>query len=581
MKKEILIYTGLIGMGVLAAKQPNVLFILTDDQGWGDVSIHGNPIINTPTLDMLYSKSVVLNNFYVSPLSAPTRASLLTGRYHLSTGVSSVQSGLENMRAEETTLAELFKSKGYATGCFGKWHNGTYFPLTPNGQGFDDFVGFCCGHWANYFDPILQKNEKIIRGKGYISDIFADEAIRFINENKENPFFCYLPFNTPHSPFQVPDEYFNRYDHIKASTPEKRNGLACIYGMVENIDYNISRVLNHLDSLKIRENTIIIFMSDNGPVHIERYNGGMRGMKGQTHEGGVRVPCYINWQGKLNHKIINQVTTHIDILPTLMELCSITNYTTAFPLDGIDLTPLILGNITNIPYRQIFTHRMQNTLVPFLGAVRTPTHRLIVNRDSLLLFDIMNDPQEKNNLYAKEFELGNQLLNNYMNWFNCVKGGVNTNFKVPVGYLPAPQVRIPAPEGKMHGKLKCYGYPNQNWVNHFTTEADSLTFELDVVENGLYEVAIQFTNTSYNNNTKITAQIHNTNISKGLPSFYPESVPSPDRMKRVEAYEQTWATISLGKIDLSKNNHKLKVFVENASSTNSVEIKTIYINRLK
>ena len=224
---------------------PNVLLILTDDQGWGDLGVHGNPIIQTPVLDDFARKGVEVKNFYVSPLCAPTRASLLTGRYHLRTGTRWVSDGLENMNPEEVTLAEMFKSAGYATGCFGKWHNGAHFPFHPNQQGFDEFIGFCAGHWNNYFNTTLQHNGEPFPTEGYITDVLTDEAIKFIEQSGDEPFFCYVPYNVPHGPFQVPDQYFDKYynqlDTMQDET--ERNKLAAVYGMCENMDANIGRLL--------------------------------------------------------------------------------------------------------------------------------------------------------------------------------------------------------------------------------------------------------------------------------------------------------------------------------------------------
>jgi len=444
-----------------AERHPNVLLILTDDQGWGDVRANGNPLIHTPTMDRLHDESVVLENFYVSPLSAPTRASLLTGRYHLATGVCSVQSGLENMNPEETTLAELFREAGYATGCFGKWHNGTYYPYTPNGQGFDEFLGFCCGHWANYFDPLLQHNETMFRGKGYITDIFTDAALEFIDEHKDGPFFCYVPYNAPHSPFQVPDAYYNKYREIEAANDKDRRTLASIYAMVECVDANIARLLDRLDSLGIREQTIVLFMTDNGPVHVVRYNGGMRGMKGSVHEGGVHTPCYINWQGTLRHRSIEPPTAHIDILPTLMDLCGIRNWKTAFPVDGQSLAACVRGEGEAPRGRMIFTHRMLQEMHPWMGGVRTDRYRMtIYPGDEVMLYDLAEDPAEERDIYDAENPEHRRIRDAYHAWYGRVVRGVNPDPTVPVGYAEAPQVRIPTPEGRMYGALKCYGYPN-------------------------------------------------------------------------------------------------------------------------
>ncbi|MHC4721677.1 MAG: sulfatase-like hydrolase/transferase, partial [Planctomycetota bacterium] len=212
-------------------RKPNVLLIMTDDQGWGDLHSHGNDKIDTPVLDKFATDGARFDSFFVSATCAPTRASLLTGRYYLRTGTHGVTRGRENMRAEEVTIAEVLKAAGYATSCFGKWHNGSNWPYHPNAQGFDEFVGFCAGNLLNYFDTNLEHNGTSIKTTGYISDVLTDFAITFIENNKDQPFFCYVPYNAPHSPFQVPDKYFDKY---------KARGLddilACIYGMCENLD---------------------------------------------------------------------------------------------------------------------------------------------------------------------------------------------------------------------------------------------------------------------------------------------------------------------------------------------------------
>ena len=272
---------------VKTLQSPNVIVILSDDQGWGDLSIHGNPYLETPHIDQLAHNGLQHTNFYVNPLCAPTRASLLTGRYNLRTGTRWVSSGLENMRPEEFTLAELFKSANYATGCFGKWHNGAHYPFHPNQQGFDEFIGFCAGHWNNYFNTTLEHNGEEYSTEGYITDVLTDEAITFIEKNQQQPFFCYLPYNVPHGPFQVGDTYYDKYYAMLDTMQheQERQKLAAVYGMCENLDDNVGRIVSTLDSLSLLENTIIIYLTDNGP-NGSRYNGGMRGTKGSTHEGG-------------------------------------------------------------------------------------------------------------------------------------------------------------------------------------------------------------------------------------------------------------------------------------------------------
>lgn len=561
-------------------RHPNVLLILTDDQGWGDVCANGNPLIHTPTMDRLHEESVVLDNFYVSPLSAPTRASLLTGRYHLATGVCSVQSGLENMNPEETTLAELFREAGYATGCFGKWHNGTYYPYTPNGQGFDEFLGFCCGHWANYFDPLLQHNETMFRGKGYITDIFTDAALAFIEEHRDGPFFCYVPYNAPHSPFQVPDAYYDKYRDIGAANEKDRKTLASVYAMVECVDANIARLLDKLDTLGIREETIVIFMTDNGPVHVIRYNGGMRGMKGSVHEGGVHTPCYINWPGTLEPRKIEPPTAHIDILPTLMDLCAIEGWKTRFPVDGISLAAGIRGEGDVQRHRMIFTHRMLRELHPWMGGVRTDRYRMAIYPNQVMLFDLERDPGEQHDIYNPADTAHRRIREAYGRWYERVVQGVNPDPTVPVGYAAAPQVRIPTPEGRMAGALKCYGYPNQNWVNHFRERCDSLAFTLEVVAEGDYEIVLEYNHTGENAASTAHVASAGQHFAAHVPAFESQRTYAPDRVERDEAYEQTWALLPVGTLHLRPGEHELTLWAEGIPDTKTMQVKTIILNHV-
>src|ERR1043165_5240688 len=275
-----LVAAALIAFAASAAQRPNILILLADDSGWGDYSLTGNTNIKTPNIDALGRRGAVLDRFYVCPLCAPTRAEFLTGRYHSRGGVRGVSTGLERLNLDEKTIADTFKAAGYATGAFGKWHNGSQWPYHPNARGFDEYYGFTSGHWGEYFDPPLEHNGKFVRGRGYVADDFTEHALAFIETNRAHPFFCYLPFNTPHSPFCVPDEYWDRFtdqpitlrgeDGEKENVPVTRAALA----MCENIDWNVGRVLRRLDELQLADNTIVIYFSDNGP-NSRRWNGGM------------------------------------------------------------------------------------------------------------------------------------------------------------------------------------------------------------------------------------------------------------------------------------------------------------------
>lgn len=566
-------------------QQPNLLLILTDDQGWGDLGINGNPYVSTPFIDSLFAEGVIFEHFYVSPVSAPTRASLLTGRYHLRTGVCNVQNGRENMNPDETTLAELLRDAGYATGCFGKWHNGAYYPYTPNGQGFDEFLGFCSGHWVTYFDPVLQHNETMLpRSEGYMTDLLTDAAIQFIEANRDRPFFCYVPYNAPHTPLQVPDAYFDRHTGIRTPqtrTEDDRNALACIYGMTENIDDNVGRILRKLDDLQLRDNTIVVYLSDNGPVRVRRYNGNMRGTKGAVHEGGIRVPCVIDWQGELPHRVISDPTAHIDLLPTLMDLLGIRHYRTAFPLDGISLARQLRGSKRNIPAREIFVHRMQgDRMVPRPGGARTKHHRLTVHPDSVQLYDLTADPGERRSVYDPGKRSHRRLLTRYLGWYDDASQGVRARSAIPVGYEASPEVRIPATEGALYGALRYYGYPNQNWVNHFGTPADSVTLNLDVVRTGEYAVSIEYGYTGRTAAAHAVVRNGGVEVSTGVLPFNATVIPGRDRARRQVAPERNWGRLRIGTLRLAEGPARLALCAEGIPGTDTLIIKSIILNRL-
>ena len=233
----------------------------------------------------------------------------------------SVTRGLETLRPQEVTIAEVLKAAGYATGCFGKWHLGEHYPSHPNGQGFDEFFGMPTGHWDNYFDPTLERNGRPVPTRGYITDVLTDAAIAFVEKHHDRPFFCYVPYNAPHTPLQIADAYFDKY---KALGLDDRT--AAIYGMVQNVDENLGRLLHKVDKLGLAEKSIVIFLSDNGPEGHEgsRYNAGMKGMKGRVHEGGVRVPLFVRWPGRIApNRVLEPIAAHIDLLPTIAELCGV------------------------------------------------------------------------------------------------------------------------------------------------------------------------------------------------------------------------------------------------------------------
>jgi arylsulfatase A-like enzyme len=540
---------------------PNVILILTDDQGYGDLGIHGNSQIDTPVLDQLARESARFDRFYVSPLCAPTRASMLTGRYHLRTGTISVSKGLETMDTEEYTLAELFKDNGYSTSLFGKWHNGQHYPNHPLAQGFDVFTGFLGGHWSNYFDTHLEKDGKTQKTVGYITDVLTDEAIAFIEDNQSEPFFTYLAYNTPHSPHQVSDRFFDPY---KAQGLDDE--LAAIHGMVSNLDWNIGRVLDKLKALGLEENTVVIFLTDNGP-NGNRFNAEMKGIKGSVHEGGVRVPSFWKWPENIQPGVKTIAGSHIDILPTLVELLGL-DFKEKLPLDGISLAPALRGE-SQESSRAIFSHVAQpeRKLDPFPGAIRKDSLLLTQFAAGNELYDLKNDPSQKLNLVDSFPEITAKLLQEYESWWAEVTQGAVFDRPIPISNQ-APEILLAAYESTFTGNLTFYeghGWA-QDWLTNWKGSDDKITWELHVIDPGSYEVIFEYQASEAQLGTELILKHGLTETPFRISeAFTGELIPSPDRIVRKEAPEKTWGRLSIGKIDLQKGKTNLSLFAKNIS----------------
>nr|WP_299171569.1 arylsulfatase [uncultured Allomuricauda sp.] len=430
-------------------KRPNVILIITDDQGYGDFGITGNDQIKTPVLDALAKESIRFNNFYVSPVCAPTRSSLMTGRYSLRTGVRDTYNGGAIMAPSEITIAEMLKQGGYSTGVFGKWHLGDNFPSRPNDQGFDeslihlsggmgqvgDFTTFFEGN-RSYFDPVLWHNGEKEKYSGYCSDIFADNAVAFIEEHRDQPFFCYLSFNAPHTPLQVPEKYYQQYANIDPSIAFEKNNSASrkmgekdkedarkVYAMVTNIDDNVGKVLNKLDTLGISDNTIVIFMTDNGPQQL-RYVGGMRGLKGSVYRGGVRVPFFFRYPFQFkNSRDIETTTAHIDVLPTLAQLCNV-EIPSDRKIDGKNLVPLLNDKSVDWADRSLFFYWARRYPELYHNiAIQKADYKLVgqTNYNSPIeefeLFNITKDPNEQQNIVEENTSLAMDLKNELKTYY--------------------------------------------------------------------------------------------------------------------------------------------------------------------
>ncbi len=441
----------LVTNSTLAMDRPNVILIVTDDQGYGDMSCHGNPWLQTPNLDRLCAESVRLEDYHVDPVCTPTRASLMTGRYSSRVGAWAVTEGRQLLKPDEVTMADVFSDSGYRTGMFGKWHLGDTWPYAPRFRGFQDVVRHLAGGideignpiGNDYFDDTYYRNGVPERIVGYCTDVFFAECQRFVTQQSGKPFFVYLPLNAMHGPHTVAKKYsapFRADGH-----GEKRSKF---FGQIINFDENLGRLFDCLETLKIAENTIVIFMGDNGTSEgagardpNDGFNAGMRGKKGSVYEGGHRVACFVRWPARLKpgHEI-EQLTSCRDWLPTLIQWCDL-DVPEDVSFDGQSLQPLMTGNVESWPDRTLFVERQGDHPKldrPTGTRVRYPHYAVLTERWRLVdgeLFNIVDDPGQKKNVAAKHANIARDLRSQYKQHFADVfsDNAAYTRFQLGAG----------------------------------------------------------------------------------------------------------------------------------------------------
>ena len=414
---------------VLAQQKPNVILIITDDQGYGDVAANGNKIIKTPSMDKIHDEGIRLTNFHAGTTCAPSRSGLMTGAEGNRAGVWHTIGGCSLMRDKFAIMPQVFKESGYATAMFGKWHLGDEYPYRPEDRGFDETVYHGAGgvgqtpdFWNNdYFDDTYWHNGEPQKYKGYCTDVFFSEALDFIENKKDKPFFLYLSTNAPHGPYNVPEAYFNLYKE----EPLLNEVQKAYYGMITNIDDNIALLEKKLEVLGIKDNTILIFTTDNGAAYHTvkdgksqyKYNAGMNGYKGSAYEGGHRVPFFIRWKdGKLigGHDV-NQLAMNYDILPTLTNLCGLSKIPNTGS-DGRDLTPLLKKEVQDWSQRYcvVDNNRFQQPVKWKNSAVMDNTWRLI---NGIKLFDLNKDPGQTEDIAVMHPQKVEEMKAAYERWW--------------------------------------------------------------------------------------------------------------------------------------------------------------------
>ncbi|MDF7808061.1 arylsulfatase [Pontiellaceae bacterium B12219] len=498
MKKIILLtFVSLFSCSSLLAAggKPNVVFVITDDQGMGDLGCTGNPYIKTPNIDKFHDQAVRFTNYHVGTTCAPSRAGIMSGRHCNRVNVYHTINGRSLLFEDEVILPEVFAQNGYVNGMFGKWHLGDNYPFRPQDRGFDEVVMHGGGgigqgpdYWENdYFDDTYWHNGELQSYEGYCTDVFFAEAIKFIETNKDKPFFCYLSLNAPHSPYNLPKEYYDLYQGEEYKELNAR--LLRFYGMISNIDDNFQILENKLDELGLTENTILIFTTDNGTsAGRSVYNAGLKGGKGSQYDGGHRVPLFIRWpNGELTGgKDIDELVANYDLLPTFVDLLGL-QFNPKNPLDGKSLKPLLTEENPAWENRILYidTQREQNLIKYKKYVVMDDNWRLV---DGNKLYNISEDRGQENNVFDQHPEVASRLAEGYETWWNSfLEDGVDERYAyIKVGSPKENPSRLSA-----HDQI--VGRYTPAWHQHGAIEGAQSTgkWKIEFVEDGDYSIALR------------------------------------------------------------------------------------------
>jgi arylsulfatase A-like enzyme len=545
-------------------RRPNVILIVTDDQGYGDLGATGNPVIRTPHLDAMARRSAQMTTFYVSPVCAPTRASLMTGRYNYRTRAIDTFVGRAMMDPEEVTLAEILRNAGYRTAIFGKWHLGDAYPMRPVDQGFEESLvhrGGGIGQPSDppggegrYTDPILFRNGEEVRTEGYCTDIYFDRALDWIGERHTagESFFVYIATNAPHGPFHdVPPDLLEEYRQVDlgndrfpqdAGHPLPADAdldvRARIFAMITNIDDNVGRLLEHLDALGLTDDTLVLFMVDNGPNR-RRYVAGMRGMKSEVYEGGVRSPFFAHWPPRLEAgHTSDRVAAHIDVLPTVLEATGVP-VPEGLRLDGRSLLPLLEGTEGDWPDRTltIQAHRGDTPVRYHNFMIRTQRYKLLhasgfghesfEGEPVFELYDMEADPLELENLADERPEVVARLRAAYDAWLEDV------SHTRPDNYAPPPIVI-----GTVHEPLTVLTRQDWRHVKGRPWAPDSNGYwVLEVAVAGEYDVHPRFppTETAGTARLSLNEMKQTAEVPAGAEELTFTAVPLEDGLLRLQA----------------------------------------------
>ena len=567
----------------VAGERPNVLVVLTDDQGWGDLSLNGNANLQTPNIDGLARDGARFERFYVCPVCSPTRAEFLTGRYHVRGGVYSTSAGGERLDLDEVTVADVFRGAGYGTGAFGKWHNGMQYPYHPNGRGFDEFYGFCSGHWGNYFSPMLERNGEVVTGEGFCVDDFTEQAMGFMEGQVKagKPFFCYVPYNTPHSPMQVPERFWGKFKDKELgmmnrdAKKEKLGHSRAALAMCENIDWNVGRMLGKLDELGVGEETIVVYFCDNGPNGV-RWNGGMRGRKGSTDEGGVRSPLLVRWPGVVEGgRVVEEMGAAIDLLPTLAELAGVKVEGTK-ALDGVSLAGVLKGG-GELEKRYLVSNWKKRV------SVGDGRWRL---DEKGRLYDLASDPGQGTDVAAANLEKAAAMRAEMERFRTEVMTELPAKDEraFVVGHPDVAWTQVPARDGVASGGIeRSNRFPNCSYFRNWTTTEERIEWEAEVLESGDYEVEIYYTCPAADVGSVVELSFNGAKTSAKVVVAHdpPELGAAEDRVVRMESYVKDFRPISLGVIGLKKGAGTLSLRALEVAGKSVMEFRLMMLRRVE
>ena len=565
-----------------AADKPNILLIMTDDQGYWDTGVTGNPHIDTPKMDRIAKEGVQFTRFYAAPVCAPTRAGVMTGRYYLRTGLYNTRFGGDTLGKDEITVAQLLKKAGYRTGLFGKWHLGKYHGYQPQQRGFDEFLGHYHGHIERYeFADQLVHNGTPVKTRGYVSELFTDAAMDFISATKKKtaqPFFCALMFNAPHSPWVLDTSHYGQPKGDKLLTKYLAKKMpireARIYALIERVDQNIGRLLAHLKAYDLERETLVVFMSDNGGVS-KFWKGGIRGNKGGVHEGGVRSPFYARWPGTITAGgVVNGQASHVDLLPTFCELAG-APLAKDRKIDGKSLVKLLKQGRGDRHHEYVYhTWDRYSPNPDKRWSVSDQRWKLVglftktkPDPDKWQLFDLQADPGETKNFTAQNPGEVRRLRKAFTDWFTDVTRGQSYRpVPIPVGHDTRP-VELQPSWATWTGPHINYTFDGYDWdtIDTWKAKGEHAIWLLDVAHAGRYAVTLSYGCASINAGGTLRLNVNSSSL---------------DHKVRATATAEQFGHFPIGTLNLPTGHATLKATVHRPGPSELMRLNGIHLRRL-